>query len=304
MEVSLEVGMRNVIQAPLFVLQCCYRLPLSSRRRWSTGLLCFLVLASAPAWADAIAGMGVDGTSPAQDTPGGPGSYTIFGTRSLTGCSASAADPIAANSNCSTAGPGIAMLFSPDGTGAAIWVAFSASAQASYGHLGFSSLMSTTYLGGAFYPTLPFAQNTQLNAGGTASYSFPISLGGLSPSFVELTFGAVDSFAFEGDHRQDYTVTLGNDAPWLFTQSFAGFGQFMQIFPVDPTADTALLTVQGRDGARLLSEDGGSLGEFASLDLASVKLLDANGNVIPEPSALWLCGAGLAVLAGFRRSRP
>jgi hypothetical protein len=144
----------------------------------------------------------------------------------------------------------------------------------------------------------------------SASYSYLLDFEGTEPSSVELSFLPYDfrSNATDGFSTQLYSITLGDDPTVSLDPGYPAFGYttFIETFPVDPTAGSALLTVQGTN-----SGDNASqrilLGYIsAGLTLESVEFLDANGNVIPtpEPSEMIPLGAGMILLFAWARFFP
>ena len=221
-----------------------------------------------------------------------------FGGSQAVSCSD--AGPSAANAACSAS----SYFYATDGSPASINVAVSGLAEASDGHIGFNGRLFTSYYGGAYPDSC--CTGSQLMGGSSAAYSFPISFGDLEPSFILLTFEAVDNAVSDAGGAtffQNYSVTLGSDSPWLFSMNGMSPTEFTETFLVDPTAGSTLLSVQGTNRGDLYNEDIGFILESATLDITRIEFLDANGDPIPEPSALCLCGAGLVVLAGFRGHR-
>jgi hypothetical protein len=174
-------------------------------------------------------------------------------------------------------------------------VTISGGAQVSFGQISFSASVSQD-------TSSPFSYEN-FDSDVSTSESDLVSYGGLEPSFVRLTFTAyefqqdgpaLDTYLYSAtvgtDPAQDFMLETGSDfepdgTPQVLTETFS----------VDPTAGSVLLTVQGT-----ASHTGGNDVLNAAMTASdldySVEFLDAQGNVIPEPSSFSLCAIAMAIL--------
>jgi hypothetical protein len=258
--------------------------------RRSATFIFSVLLFHAPAWADTMASLSVNGSS--DGTVLGQ-QFFVVGTASCSNSGTTAA----CNANSD--------YYATNGLGP-MNVAVSGYAIASYGHIGFREALQTQYHGGVGYVD---KAEYVINETASASYSFLLDFAGLEASSVELTFlaGNQGSNSDASVVRDNYSVNLAGDPTGLFSvqpdPALDRSETFTETFSLNSSADSALVTVQGSIQDFLQDQSDSNLFDTTTLDLESIVFLDANGNPLatPEPAPFLLCGAALAFACALRK---
>jgi len=148
----------------------------------------------------------------------------------------------------------------------------------------------STLTDGIFRPRGTSWTNGTVYWGGTAAYA-EIDLDGIY---------VISSMIAQADDNDEYMVQfrdIATDSWWTAwtVPNYDGYGSGMQTRPnpADDTEKYVLETPITTDALRFYAVSGD--GSY------SVSEIQAYGNVVPIPGALWLFAPGLAALAGFRK---
>jgi len=257
-------------------------------------------LISAPAKAGIIVSISASGSSDAWSGSGPVGQH--FAGYESVACSATGG--ASASTACSNTG----LFTATDGSGAAIQLTVSANTDASFGHILFHEALATDYIHSYSSAT---GSNFLEPITGSAAGAFIVQPSGLSgPGFVQLTFLGAPGSAYDfGPPRQNYSIVVGNNAPWTFTVTGGlSTNEFSMNFPLASLADPFFFSMTGTISGSLYFQDCGCIISTESLDLTGLQFLDAAGNALnagfsevptPEPASLTVIGL-LALLGGTK----